>query len=404
MADGFHALEPAHAEARCPLCGAERTREVLQLHDVPAICNQLWPDAEAARAAARGDTDLVICEDCTLIFNSSFCEERVSYAPGYENALHFSPHFRAFADALCADLVSRYDLMGRDVVEIGCGDGHFLALMITHGARSATGFDPSAPTQATPLAATPGVEIFAQHFRHDQLDRSFDFLICRHVLEHLTSPMSVLREIRAAIGARSCFVYFEVPNTRWILESGSICDVIYEHVTYWTRTSLEVLFRRAGFEPVSIRSGYDDQFLMVEARPATCDPDYLPATDARTELARACRGFAQTAEKALSAWTSRLDALRRQGKRAVIWGAGSKGVTFANVVAAPQDCLIAMVDVNPRKHGRFIPGAALPVVSPAEIPKLAPDVVLVSNHVYAEGIRDMVTEQGLWPEFGVISS
>lgn len=394
---------PASASARCLLCGAGGLRDVFRLPSVPVVCNQLWADAEAARAAARVDIDLAVCPDCALVANRSFRPELIAYAPGYENALHFSPRFQAFARGLCADLVARHALAGRDVVEIGCGDGHVLALMVEAGARSATGFDPSMAGRETPFAATPGVEIVPEYFRAGQLDRPFDMVLCRHVLEHLPDPLAVLREIRAAVADRGCPVYVEVPNAAWMLDLPSMWDVIYEHVTYWTPASLETLFRRAGFAPLSIGAVYDGQFLAIEARPAEPEPEFLPDPAARDAVVAACARFAGAAEAVLGEWRDRLGALARASRRAVVWGAGSKGITFANAVGADGACLAALVDVNARKHGRFVPGVALPVAGPDEIAGLAPDLVLISNELYADEIARAVAERGLAPEFGVIA-
>lgn len=403
MADAPAELPAAPGSARCPLCGGGGLRDVVHLPAVPVICNQLWPDRETARAADVRDIDLAFCPGCALVVNRSFRPELVAYAPGYENALHFSPRFREFAEGLAADLVSRHGLAGRDVVEIGCGDGHMLSLMVGAGVRSATGFDPSMAGKVSAFTETPGVRIVGEHFRTGQLDRPFGLVLCRHVLEHLPDPLVMLRDLHVALGERNCPVYFEVPNAAWMLGLPSIWDVIYEHVTYWTPASLETLFRRAGFEPLSIGEAYDGQFLTIEARRAGPETDFLPPPATREGVAGACAGFAEAAQAVIGEWRGRLGALARGTKRAVIWGAGSKGITFANAIGAEGACLTAFVDVNARKHGRFVPGVALPVAGPDEIAGLAPDLVLISNALYADEIARAVAERGLAPEFGVIA-
>ena len=75
--------------------------------------------AGAAAAAPMGTVDLKLCNDCALIWNGAFEPERMVYAPGYENALHFSPKFQTFAEELAAGLVERHDLKGKHVFEIG---------------------------------------------------------------------------------------------------------------------------------------------------------------------------------------------------------------------------------------------------------------------------------------------
>jgi SAM-dependent methyltransferase len=382
----------------CPVCAGTDLHPVFTLDNVPVLCNRLWPDAGTAAAAPRGQVRLVRCGDCAMIWNAAFDPERMVYGPGYENALHFSPRFRAFAETLAEGLVARHGLAGKNVIEIGCGDGHMLDLMVAHGAASATGFDPSMKDIASPFTAREGVKIVPEYFRSDQLDRPFDAILCRHVLEHLDTPMPLLQDIRGATGGRDVTVYFEVPNAGWMLDSVSMWDVIYEHVGYWTAPALTTAFLRAGFEPVSVAAGYDDQFLMIEARPADPRPGAL--APGAGEVAAAADRFAAVAAGELGTWRERLAALEG---RAVIWGAGSKGITFANAVGAPEGRIAAIVDLNPRKHGLSAPGAALPVVAPETLSAIAPRLVLVSNAAYEAEIRDQVRGMGLAPDFAVIA-
>lgn len=383
--------------ATCPVCGAANPAPVFALGDVPVLCNQLWPDAEAARAAPSGNVTLVRCETCATIWNADFDPARMDYAPGYENALHFSAKFRAFADDLAAGLVARFGLSGRDVVEIGCGDGHMLDLMIAHGAASATGFDPSMAGKASEFAARPGVEIVPDYFRSDQLDRPFDAVLCRHVLEHLDSPMGLLHDIRRAIGGRDVPVYFEVPNAGWMLETHSLWDVIYEHVGYWTEPALVTAFRRAGFRPTRVAACYDGQFLAIEARPAEPEPDALaPGVAAIAAVADA---FGAAAVNEIARLQARLGAVEGT---AVIWGAGSKGITFANAMG-PDAPLAALVDLNTRKHDLFAPGIALPVVAPEALTGIGPDLVVISNALYEEEIALQVRDLGIPCDFAIVS-
>lgn len=388
----------AAAPLCCPLCGAQKAQAIFRLDQVPVICNQLWPDPAAARTAPAGTVDLQLCRDCSFIWNSAFEPDRMVYAPGYENALHFSPRFQAFAAELAAGLVARYGLTGKHVIEIGCGDGHMLDLLAQNGVASATGFDPSMAGVTSPFTARDTVEIVGEYFRSDQLDRPCDAILCRHVLEHLDDPVALLRDIRRAIGDREVPVYFEVPNAGWMLEAVSMWDVIYEHVGYWSAPALTALFRRTGFEPLSVRTGYGAQFLMIEAVPAAPQEDYLDPGAAR--ICAAAQAFAEAAGAEVQRWRRRLRDCR--GK-VVIWGAGSKGITFANAMGEAAPGLCAFVDLNSRKHQRIAPGVALPVIAPEQLASLRPELVLISNALYEEEIIAQLRAAGLHPDFAVIA-
>jgi hypothetical protein len=246
------------------------------------------------------------------------------------------------------------------------------------------------------FAEREGVEIVPEYFRSERLDRPFNAVICRHVLEHLDTPMTLLADIRRAIGDRNVPVYFEVPNAGWMLNALSMWDVIYEHVGYWTAPAMEAAFRRAGFAPPVIREGYDRQFLMLEVRPAASGS---PCSN-KEQVATNADAFAAAVTIELDSWRSRLSAL---GGKAVIWGAGSKGITFANALGPAAAPLIAFVDLNTRKQGLYVPGVALPVIGPEDLPERAPDLVLISNSLYEAEIRGAAAKLGISAKYQTIA-
>ena len=81
----------------CLACGSTAVERFLELPDVPVFCNVLLPDEAEAKAAPRGTLDLGICRVCGHVFNLAFDPELVAYAEGYENSLHHSPRFQAYA-------------------------------------------------------------------------------------------------------------------------------------------------------------------------------------------------------------------------------------------------------------------------------------------------------------------
>src|SRR3954454_16837429 len=103
--------------ACCPVCGADRARPVVTLDAVPVLCNQLWPDVASARAAPRATLALTICEACRHLWNTAFEPDQITSDPSFENSLHHSAVFRAFADELARRLVEAHGLRGGRVVE-----------------------------------------------------------------------------------------------------------------------------------------------------------------------------------------------------------------------------------------------------------------------------------------------
>jgi hypothetical protein len=333
-----------------------------------------------------------------MVYNQAFDPSLVEYAPGYENALHFSPRFRSYAEVLARRLVGDYKLSGGVVAEIGSGDGFFLDLMTRQGARLGIGYDPT-------VAESHGekVKIIPELFEAGRLPETLDAVVCRHVLEHLASPLTFMGHMREALADRAPIVYFEVPNGEWMLETFNLGSVIYEHFTYWTPRTLRKLFARSGYAPVSVYTDFEDQFLCIIARP-TSEPVSAeapePAEAAR--IVESCHRFGARCEALVLDWRKTVSEV--SGRTAVLWGAGSKGVTFANMVATELPALAGIVDINPRKHGKYVAGCGLPVIAPEQLVQLEPDVVLLLNDIYHEEVKDFLTSRGLEAEIRHVHS
>ena len=120
-------------KTKCLLCGSQNIEIVVSLNQMPAHCNLLWPTAEDAKHAPRGEIQLGYCATCGYIFNLLFDPQKMEYTQAYENSLHFSPRFQKYAEALAAKLVERYNLYHKEIIEIGCGQGDFLKLICKLG-------------------------------------------------------------------------------------------------------------------------------------------------------------------------------------------------------------------------------------------------------------------------------
>jgi hypothetical protein len=81
----------------------------------------------------------------------------------------------------------------------------------------------------------------------------------------------------------------------------------------------------------------------------------------------------------------------------VLWGAGSKGVSFVNILAASKG-IGFLIDLNPYKDGRFVPGTGHRVRAPAFLADYRPDAVVVMNPLYADEIGRDLQAMGLSPE------
>jgi hypothetical protein len=226
-------------------------------------------------------------------------------------------------------------------------------------------------------------------------DIEADLVCCRHALEHIETPQAFLKIVRSAIGDKNgAALYFEVPNSLYTLRDLGIWDIIYEHCGYFSESSLTRVFMNSGFSVNRSSETFGKQFLSIEAAPAT---EGGVADKASFDIA-AVTAYADTFEKEyrqkVALWKDRLETFKQEQRKVVVWGAGSKGVTFLNVLKAQEE-VANIVDLNPHKQGKYVPGTGHQVVSPEYLKDSQPDTVIVMNPVYADEIADSLKEMNV---------
>lgn len=390
----------------CPVCGSQDLTDCVHIASVPVYCNVLFASRDDALAAPTGDMDLVFCPTCSHLFNAAFDPTLLEYNSAYENSLHHSPRFQSYARALAGRLVADYDLRGKTIVEIACGQGDFLRLVCELGGNRGVGFDPSyTPGRGLAGQSAADLRFVAAYYTEEYADVPADLICCRHALEHIAHPLPFLRAIRQALGTRAAAVYFEVPNAAYNLVDLGVWDLIYEHCGYFTAASLVEVFRRSGFRVTRLASEFGGQYLGIDALPAgEADAPNGPVVQpkdlwsavgpAPEDLARLVARFGQAYDAKVNRWRRILGDLASRGQRAVLWGAGSKGVTFVNTLGAGAE-IACLVDLNPHKQGRFVPGTGHEVRAPETLAALPPDVVIVMNPLYADEIGASLHAMGV---------
>lgn len=384
------------AITHCPACGAEGLQPFYEVAAAPVHSVLLMPTREQALDFPRGRILLALCPDCGFITNAAFEAHLQAYGQGYEATQAYSPTFRAFHERLARRLIERYALRGKTVLEIGCGQGEFLALLCELGGNRGIGFDPALDPARAPIL--PGLTLIPDFYGPRYADLRADFVCCKMTLEHIADPAAFVGMVRQSLGkAVEPVVFFQVPEVMRILREQAFWDIYYEHCSYFSAGSLARLFRRCGFRVDDVWCDYDGQYLMIEAQPTEAEGgEPLPAEEPPAVVAAAVAAFAQGLEATRRRWQAILEDIRRRGLRAAIWGGGSKAVAFLTVLA-PAEAIGYVVDINPHRQGTFLPGTGHAIVAPSFLAAWRPDVVIVMNPVYRDEIAAALQAMGLRP-------
>src|SRR5690606_1622324 len=249
----------------CPSCGGHAERPFYEVHDVPVHQVKLVRTRADALNCAKGDIRLCFCPNCGFVWNGAFDPARMRYEDDYESTQAVSPTFNAFHERLARDLIERFDLRGKRVVELGCGQGEFVTMLAEMGGNEGFGFDQVIREPGVCGRVTFVKDLYAEPYR----DLEPDFVCCKMTLEHVHAVSDFLRSLRRTVGDRpETVVFFMIPEVTRILNLRAFWDIYYEHCSYWSPGSLARAFRIAGFDPVPVWTDYADQYVLIAARPS----------------------------------------------------------------------------------------------------------------------------------------
>lgn len=377
----------------CLACGTEMDT-FYRVENVPAHSCVLFSDRDAALAYPRGQVELGFCPACGFIQNVRFDEQLVDYTKDYEETQGFSAHFRDFARRLATHLISRYDLRKKEILEIGCGKGEFLALLCELGPNVGIGIDPAFVPERTPTGANQRITYLREFYTAESTYLTGDLICCRHTLEHVPRVRDFIGWIRQSVERRPGSVFFlEVPDTARVLDEVAFWDIYYEHCSYFTAGSLARLVRESGFEILNLSKDFGDQYLLLEGRVG--DNGASRMVEEKVDvLSRQVDKFTRRQANERARWGEVLETAHDKGRRTVVWGAGSKAVAFLTTLGIGTHIAEA-VDVNPYKQGMFLPGTGHRVVGPKDLMENPPDLVVVMNPVYVEEIRGQLEKMAL---------
>lgn len=375
---------------QCPICGMFSASVFLSRENVPVHQNLLFKKEHDAVKIARGTLSISICHNCGFVFNADFDASLLSYDKKYENTQSYSAVFEEYLDDSIDYLINQRGVKNRRIIEVGCGKGHFLQKLIERGNNSGVGFDPS---YIGPLEKLDGRLQFRREFYDESsADLVADIVICRHVIEHIGSPLDMLRTVqRALVNSPQAQVFFETPDVEWILKNQVVWDFFYEHCTYFSGSSIRLAFEKSGFLVENIKTIFGNQYFWVEARPTLKSiPLHLNIKQV-AGLAELSDKFAEANTSLISLWKNRLIEMRSHGD-ITVWGAGAKGVTFANLFDPKRKLISCMIDINPQKQNKFLPGTGHPILNYHTLIQNNIKSVVILNPNYRREIESLLKE------------
>ena len=333
---------------------------------------------------------VLVCQNCWLVQTEDFAQAEELFDADYAYFSGFSSSWLAHCQRYVADMTTRFHLDARShVVEVAANDGYLLQFF-QERKIPCTGVEPTAKTAEA--ARAKGIAI-VQDFFGSRLAREMvaqgkqaDLTTANNVLAHVPDINDFVAGFSILLKPQG-IATFEFPHLQKLI-SGLQFDTIYhEHFSYLSLTAVDRIFTANGLTIIDVkeqpthggslrvfaqrsntgsktRTGNVDDLLKREFEEGMTTIGYYA-------------GFQDKINKVKNDFLSFLLEAQRNGRSVAAYGAAAKGCTLINYAGIRPDLIRFVVDRNPAKQGKYMPGSQIPIMDESHLKKIKPDYVVV---------------------------
>jgi len=365
----------------CRLCGSDLLPSPVMRLDGMPLAAQYYP-REDEFARDKGITLIVYqCSGCGLV---QLDAEPVGYFREVITAASLSEKARSSRLERMKSFVSRFGLNGKQILEVGCGQGAMLDVLEQADLR-ATGIE--AGGESVSIGLAKGRNMINGYIGDVETigGAPFDAFVSLNYLEHLPDPGRIIRKIHALTSPEAAG-YVTVPNLEYLLSTKCLYEFVADHLSYYTRKTLAHAFESNGFDVVACETINEDNDIEVLVRKRG-------ALDVSPQFGEV---------EALLAELRRIIAERRsRGQKVAVWGAGHRTLALLSLGGLRDVAFV--VDSAKFKQGLFTPVLHLEISSPERLKMERIDLVIVMvPGLYPREVTETLARMDVGAEVAVL--
>ena len=352
---------------------------------------------------------LMVCHRCWLVQTEDHAGREALFAEDYAYFSSFSTSWLTHSEAYVEAMRGRFGLGPHSrVCEIAANDGYLLQY-VQQASIPCYGVEPTKSTAAA--ARAKGITIVERFFGialADELTQQglqVDLVAANNVLAHVPDINDFAAGV-ARLLKPSGVATFEFPHLLQMIQHSQFDTAYHEHYSYLSLSAVQRVFAASGLavfdvQELSTHGGSLRVFAQRQDRgvhplhPAVAALLEREAT-AGLSTAEGYVGFQDQAERVKNDFMAFLIEARRSGKRVAAYGAAAKGNTLMNFAGVRPDLLAYVVDRNPAKAGKFMPGSRIPIVAEEQLRRDRPDGIVILPWNLKDEVMEQLSYVAAW--------
>ena len=389
---------------KCRGCYSERTSLLLDLGHSP-ISNEFLDSHQLQGVEVHYPLKVRVCDLCGMVQIPEVTRKEALFSDNYVYFSSFSSSWLVHAKEYAAKMISEYGIMNDDLVlEIASNDGYLLQYFKSSGIK-VLGVEPA--KSVADVAVSKGIETISEFFGKDlALTLRADgvlpkLIVANNVLAHVPDIQDFVHGISILLDGQG-FATFEFPHLSNLMQYNQFDTVYHEHYSYLSIEALKPIFASHNLDIFYVESlnthGGSLRLYAAPHNSREIRTKEIQDLESR-ELKWSPRNSTNAEDLRFNAQKTKLDflsellALKKLGKNVVGYGAAAKGNTLLNYCGLDSDLISYIVDRNPAKQGKFLPGSHIPVVPESQLEIKPPDVVIIFPWNLKDEIKSQLSAQ-----------
>jgi ubiquinone/menaquinone biosynthesis C-methylase UbiE len=373
----------------CRHCGHEVTLSFLDLGSAPPS-NAYLSREDLHKPELWFPLRVRVCEHCWLVQTEDYAGEDQLFTKDYAYFSSFSSSWLDHARRCVEAMTARFGLGPHSrAVEVAANDGYLLQYVQEAGIPC-YGIEPTASTAHA--ARRKGLHIHESFFGTVLADelaaagQQADWMIANNVLAHVPDINDFVAGF-ARLLTPTGVATFEFPHLLTMVQENQFDTVYHEHYSYLSLGTVQRIFQKNGLQVFDVETwpthgGSLRVFAQrsdTGTQPISTSVHRLLLEEHAAGMTQAAfyAGFQAKAQKVKNDLLSFLLEAHQKGETVAAYGAAAKGNTLLNFAGIRVDLLPYVVDKNPAKQGKYLPGSRVPIVDEAHLQRTKPDFILI---------------------------
>ena len=374
---------------KCRHCQCEVSLPLIDLGSAPPS-NAYLTAISLRRPEKWFPLKVVICEACWLVQAEAYSRAAELFNEEYAYFSSFSSQWLKHAESYVQTMLERFALTPASrVIEVASNDGYLLQYVKARGIPC-LGIEPTASTAAA--SRLKGIETLEEFFGVGLAKRlvtngwQADLIAANNVLAHVPDINDFAAGF-AILLKPAGVATFEFPHLINLIEKNQFDTIYHEHFSYLSLTAVQRIFAANGLRVFDVQE-HPTHGGSIRVFAQRADMGIHPVSQRVHQLleqeetagmrsAAYYAGFQARAEKVRDDFVHFLIDAKRRGQSVAAYGAAAKGNTLMNFAGIRPDLIRFVVDRNPAKQGKFMPGSRIPIVNEATLVEFKPDYVVI---------------------------